>query len=213
MAGEGTPDTGHSMLDTRSYSGQFSWYSLPACDVIADIKYLTSSIPHGYPVFTLFLAKCLTVNRKWLPFIVIIVLGILLFFVKRCQQKEPAKPKVTTDKKKDPASTPDRNHGFDRRVSYIEYTQHARCRMQCRKISQAEVEEIMRDGKINYNKSNVDGRPCPTYALEGLTDDNQSVRIVFGQCDLKTKVITVIDLETDWTCDCPGDDNKYKNRN
>jgi len=85
--------------------------------------------------------------------------------------------------------------------------------MQCRKISQAEVEEIMQEGKINYNKSNVDARPCPTYALEGVTRDNQSVRIVFGQCDLKTKVITVIDLDTDWSCDCPGDDNKYKNRN
>ena len=79
--------------------------------------------------------------------------------------------------------------------------------------SQAEVEEIMQDGKINYNKSNVNARPCPAYALEGVTKDNQRVRIVFGQCDLKTKVITVIDLETDWTCDCPGDDDKYKNKN
>lgn len=148
-----------------------------------------------------------------MTYVVIFALGVLLFFVKRCQQ-QPAKPKtITTDKRKDPSSEPDRNHGFDRRISYIEYTQHAKCRMQCRKISQAEVEEVMQDGKINYNKSNVDARPCPTYALEGETKDNQFVRIVFAQCDLKTKVVTVIDLETDWSCDCPGDDNKYKNRN
>ncbi|MBL7745400.1 MAG: DUF4258 domain-containing protein [Chitinophagaceae bacterium] len=162
---------------------------------------------------SLFLAKCLNVNKKWLPYIIIIILGLVLFFVKRCQQEEPAKPKTTTDRKqKDPASEVDRNKGFDRRISYIEYTEHARCRMKCRKISQAEVEEIMQEGKVNYNKSNVNARPCPAYALEGVTGDNQLVRIVFGQCDLKTKVITVIDLNTDWSCDCPGDDDKYKNK-
>lgn len=85
--------------------------------------------------------------------------------------------------------------------------------MSCRKISQAEVEEIMRDGKVNYNKSDVNARPCPTYALEGLTQDDQRVRIVFAQCDLKTKVVTCIDLNTDWECDCPGDDKKHENKN
>ena len=78
--------------------------------------------------------------------------------------------------------------------------------MQCRKITQAEVEEIMRDGKINYAKSEVNDRPCPTYALEGVTRDDQRVRIVFAQCDLKTKVVTSIDLDTNWECHCPGDD-------
>lgn len=101
-----------------------------------------------------------------------------------------------------------RNRGFDRRTSYLEYTAHARCRMQCRKISQREVEEIMRDGNINYNKSNVQAKPCPTYALEGVTSDRQRVRIVFAQCDHTTKVVTVIDLDTDFECDCPGDKRK-----
>lgn len=153
-------------------------------------------------------------NKKWVPYILIIVLGILLFFVKRCQKTDPVKPKTTTDtKRSDPAAEVNRNRGFDRRVSYIEYTEHAKCRMQCRKISQAEVEEIMRDGKINYAKSDVNDRPCPTYALEGVTKDDQRVRIVFAQCDLKTKVVTSIDLNTDWECHCPGDDSKYKKKN
>lgn len=85
--------------------------------------------------------------------------------------------------------------------------------MACRKISQTEVEEIMKDGKINYNKSDAKASPCPVYALEGITKDDQKVRIVFGQCDYKTKVITCIDLNTDWECHCPGDDDKYKNKN
>jgi hypothetical protein len=154
------------------------------------------------------------VNKKWLPYLLILVLGGIIFFIKRCKQDKPVKPATSADRRtKDPSSEADRNHGFDRRVSYIEYTQHAKCRMGCRKISQAEVEEIMKDGKINYNKSDVNASPCPSYALEGVTKDDQYVRIVFGQCDLKTKVITVIDLNTDWSCDCPGDDKKYKNKN
>ena len=101
-----------------------------------------------------------------------------------------------------------RNYGFDRRTAFLEYTKHARCRMDCRQITAAEVEEIMQNGKINYRKSNVKAHPCPTYAVEGYTKDDQRVRIVFGQCDNKTKVITCIDLDKEWECHCPGDDNK-----
>jgi uncharacterized protein DUF4258 len=150
-------------------------------------------------------------NKKWYAYLLIVVLGLALFFVKRC--KGNGKRTTTTHENRDPASDVNRNRGFDRRVSYIEYTEHARCRMQCRHISQQEVEEMMQEGKVNYNKTDVNARPCPAYALEGVTKDNQRVRIVFGQCDLKTKVITVIDLDTDWSCDCAGDDDKYKNRN
>ena len=145
-----------------------------------------------------------------MPYLLIAVLAVAVFFVKKCKPDERANPTVKT---KDASPAINRNRGFDRRVSYIEYTEHAKCRMQCRKISQAEVEEIMLDGKINYTKSDLNDKPCPTYALEGITNDNQRVRIIFAQCDLKTKVVTSIDLNTDWECHCPGDDSKHKNRN
>jgi hypothetical protein len=150
-------------------------------------------------------------DRKWYPFILIAILGTALIFVRTCSRGK-AKPTVTNNRR-DPSSQVDRNRGFDRRISYIEYTEHAKCRMECRHISQAEVEEIMQDGKVNYYKSDLNAHPCPAYALEGVTKDNQRVRIVFGQCDEKTKVITVIDLDRDWSCSCPGDDEKYRNRN
>ncbi len=144
----------------------------------------------------------------------IVVLAVVLFFVKRDTASETTdKKRVTNNNDKADPSNINRNRGFDRRVSFIEYTEHAKCRMECRNISQAEIKEIMQDGKINYNKSNVNDKPCPTYALEGITNDNQKVRIVFAQCDFKTKVVTAIDLETDWECHCPGDDSKHKNRN
>ncbi|TMI74791.1 MAG: DUF4258 domain-containing protein [Bacteroidetes bacterium] len=155
-------------------------------------------------------------NRRWYTFLLIVILGAALFIVKRC--KNDVSKSAATQDRQDPASEINRNHGFDRRISFIEYTEHAKCRMECRHISQAEVEEIMQGGKINYNKSNVKANPCPAYALEGVTKDNQRVRIVFGQCDHKTKVVTVIDLDTEWSCHCPGDDrdesgSPQKNRN
>ncbi|MGK2860935.1 MAG: DUF4258 domain-containing protein [Chitinophagaceae bacterium] len=144
-------------------------------------------------------------NKKWLPFLVILILGIALFLVRKFRNDETADSKRKIEKG---TSKVNRNYGFDRRVSYLEYTEHAKCRMKCRKITQAEVEEIMKDGKINYSKSDVKDKPCPTYALEGITNDNQRVRIIFAQCDYKTKVVTSIDLNQDWECYCPGDDGK-----
>ncbi len=143
-------------------------------------------------------------NRKWIPYIIIGVLLLILIAVKLLTGDKANKP--VKPSRKDPASAVNRNRGFDRRVSFLEYSEHARCRMGCRKISQAEVREIMQEGKINYNKSEIKNTRCPRYALEGITTDGQRVRIIFAQCNDKTVVVTVIDLETDYTCSCPGDD-------
>ncbi len=147
-------------------------------------------------------------NRKWLPFVVILALAVILFLVNR--NREDA---GNANAKTKSAAKVNRNRGFDRRVSYLEYTAHAKCRMSCRRITQAEVEEIMKGGKINYAKSDVKDKPCPTYALEGITSDRQRVRIVFAQCDQKTKVVTSIDLDTEWECDCPGDRSTTDKKN
>jgi hypothetical protein len=146
-----------------------------------------------------------------------LVMLIAIVVIKQCKNNNAPVPKpkvINTDKPKDPASNPtDRDKGFDRRTALLEYSKHAKCRMQCRKISEAEVEEIMRGGKINYTKSDLQNARCPRYAVEGVTNDDQRVRIVYAQCNESTTVVTVIDLETDFTCHCPGDDDKYKNKN
>lgn len=149
--------------------------------------------------------------KKALPLILLAALAVGLFFIKRCRHgsssasKDKAAPSMTTDVNRD--------RGFDRRVSYLQYSNHARCRMDCRHITEGEVQETMRDGTINYRKSDIQNTRCPRYALEDQTKDGQHVRIVFAQCDNYTEVVTVIDLDTEWTCDCPGDDDKYKNKN
>lgn len=150
--------------------------------------------------------------KKVIPYILLVLGAAAVIVIKKCKSNSPVQKKTTTVQK-DPSQEVNRNRGFDRRVSFIEYTEHAKCRMDCRHITQAEVEDIMRNGNINYKKSDVDAKPCPTYALEGTTSDNQHVRIVFAQCDYKTKVVTCIDLGTEWECHCPGDDKKYENNN
>ncbi len=154
------------------------------------------------------------VNKKWAPYILIVLMVVAIVVIKLVQGKDSttSKPKTTTTNPKDPASSVNRDHGFDRRTSYLKYSNHANCRMDCRKISKAEVEEIMKDGKINYYKSDIKNARCPRYAVEGVTKDKQRVRIIYAQCNESTTVVTVIDLETDYECHCPGDDDKYKNK-
>ncbi|UCJ07960.1 DUF4258 domain-containing protein [Chitinophaga pendula] len=88
------------------------------------------------------------------------------------------------------------------RKSLLTYTRHARCRMDCREITKEEIEAILVNGKMNEEKSDLADKPCPTYALEGYAADGQHLRVVFAVCGHETKVVTCIDLERDWSCDC-----------
>lgn len=151
--------------------------------------------------------------KKAAPLILVMVLAGLLFAVRQCRNEKDQNPETTVTNNKKGNHKVNRDRGFDRDISFLEYSKHAKCRMQCRKISQSEVEDIMQNGKINYNKSDLQNARCPRYAIEGITDDRQEVRIIFAQCNEKTEVVTVIDLDTDWNCHCPGDDKKYDNKN
>jgi hypothetical protein len=89
------------------------------------------------------------------------------------------------------------------RHAHLEYTKHAICRMGCRQVTKAEVMEILVAGEINAGKSNPADHPCPTYALEGYSSEGQHLRVVFAPCDKENaKVITCIDLDKDWSCNC-----------
>ncbi|HLF47272.1 MAG TPA: DUF4258 domain-containing protein [Chitinophagaceae bacterium] len=155
--------------------------------------------------------------KKVSPYILLLLMAVLLFFLKRCKENNAAEQKqnstASTSKQKASSADVNRDRGFDRRTAYLDYSKHASCRMECRHITKSEVEDIMQNGKINYNKSDIKNARCPRYAVEGITKDDQKIRIVFAQCNEKTNVVTVIDLDTDWSCLCPGDDDKYENRN
>jgi hypothetical protein len=127
--------------------------------------------------------------------VLIVVLGLIVFGVKKCRNSNQQYPDrtITTSE-------------GDWRHHKVIYTSHARCRMECRDISEEEVEYILANGVVNEAKSKEENEEasghCPTYALEGNTKDGQHVRIVFGACDKITKVITTIDLGVDHPCNC-----------
>lgn len=89
-----------------------------------------------------------------------------------------------------------------RNISHLIYTKHARCRMGCRHIDEGEVKEIIQNGKLNENKSGRGDRGDETYALEGVSQENQKIRVVVSPQQDGLLVITVIDLEHDWSCHC-----------
>jgi len=135
-------------------------------------------------------------TKRYLPFIVLLAAALLLFYVKKYQRGNfPRNPSadisipVITDK------------GFNRKAHKIIYSRHARCRMDCRHIDESEVLEILQNGQLNYKKIEEDNRG-KTYPLEGKTHDKQNVRIVFAPKQDDLVVVTVIDLDKDWDCNC-----------
>ena len=134
----------------------------------------------------------------------ILVIGVLLLLLvlfrgfRSCIM--PADHSKTSQAKEQSITKGDQRSAWRRRS--LVYTRHARCRMECRNISESEVAAIQKYGSINYGKSDLHDSPCATYAAEGFTSDKQHVRIVFGACEKITTVITCIDLEVEHGCDC-----------
>ena len=147
--------------------------------------------------------------KKYLPYILLIAAALLLFFIKKNQRgttSQKTKTEQTEDRITVPAVLPanektDEAAGFNRNTDKLIFSKHAKCRMDCRKIDESEVREILKSGTINYSKIQSDKRG-KTYPVEGYTHDKQHVRIVFAPKDDGLVVVTVIDLGTEWTCDC-----------
>lgn len=147
--------------------------------------------------------------KKYFPFIVLIAAAGFYFYIKMHQRgKLKSIPETTqTDKRitipvvQPPNENPGREEGLNRRTSQLIYSTHARCRMKCRHIDESEVKEILESGTINYGKIENTGRGT-SYPVEGITHDRQHVRIVFAPKDDGLLVVTCIDLDRDWSCDC-----------
>lgn len=138
--------------------------------------------------------------KKYLPYFVLLAAGFLLWFIKKHQPSSYPKQKNTTV----PITiSSDKSEAqLNRTAHIIIYSKHARCRMACRHIDESEVKEILAEGQLNTNKIQEDERG-KTYPLEGETHDQQHVRIVFAPKGNDTvEVVTCIDLDTEWPCDC-----------
>ncbi len=141
--------------------------------------------------------------KKALPVVFFVILAIVAIALRRCNSETPVsannKPSSTTTSTS--SSSADRLK-LDRNTDDLFFTKHAKCRMQCRHITQQEVKDILRNGTVNYNKSDLNDPKGPTYAIEGITKDRQHVRIIFAPKQRHLSVVTVIDLEKEYKCDC-----------
>lgn len=79
--------------------------------------------------------------------------------------------------------------------SEIIYSPHAKCMMKCRKISQDNVMEILKNGNVNFKESNIHRTPCPTYAIEGELSGNKKMRILVTTVDSIAEIETAISLD------------------
>lgn len=89
----------------------------------------------------------------------------------------------------------------DVQLSDLKITKHAGCRMDCRQISKQEILQVLHQGRINKSKTRTDKRGT-TYAYEGSTSDGQRVRVIVAPQSNQVTIVTVIDLDNEWDCNC-----------
>jgi hypothetical protein len=143
--------------------------------------------------------------KKYFSFIILVAAAALLWYVKthqrgKIRESVPVEDHTTIPVQVNKVDTEDQLP-FNRKAGHLIYTKHARCRMDCRHIDESEVMEILGNGTLNSNKIEASEKG-KSYPLEGVTHDKQHVRIVFAPKKENLVVVTVIDLDKDWYCDC-----------
>ena len=145
--------------------------------------------------------------KKYIPYILLLLAAFAILFIKSHQRgiynTGLSSKQTHYQKSDDTVSSTDNNsdEDIDRSASHIIYSRHAKCRMDCRHIDENEVKEILKNGKVNERKIETDDRG-KTYPLEGIAEGHH-LRIVFApKGDDAVEVVTCIDLDTDWPCDC-----------
>jgi Domain of unknown function (DUF4258) len=140
--------------------------------------------------------------KKLIPYLLVLVLFVVALFVKQCREARNDDG-LTTDTNKEKSSSKaigNLDVFRDENAEYF-FTKHARCRMECRHITQREVKEVVRKADVNYSKSELDAPRGSKYALEGYTsEDKQHIRIIVAPKQKHLTIVTVIDLDEEWSC-------------
>ena len=136
-------------------------------------------------------------NKNWSKYRLIIIALIVIVFLLRTVY-----PSFKNFNKNTSQNSSQTTGSLDRNINHLILTKHARCRMECRDITEEEIKEILHEGNINYNKSDLNDNRGATYALEGYSHEHQHLRIVFAPKQNEMVVVTCIDLDKEWQCDC-----------
>ena len=137
-------------------------------------------------------------NNIWKKYLFIIILFLVaIVFIFRSFNSITKNPNSNPEQNSYPSA-----QGLNRNIHHFILTKHALCRMDCRHITEHELEEILSSGKINYNKTNLNDDRGPAYAVEGYTQEHQHLRVVFAPKNDALVVVTCIDLDKEWQCNC-----------
>ena len=81
--------------------------------------------------------------------------------------------------------------------STFSFSEHAKCIMDCKQITEEEVREVLKNGDVNFSESDTRGVPCPSYAIEG-TSHNKRLRVLLTvfERDSTAEITTAINMET-----------------
>lgn len=89
----------------------------------------------------------------------------------------------------------------------LQITEHGDCVIKCKELSADSIKNVLKTGKVNYDKSNVRGEPLPMYAIEGFIN-GKPVRLIIEDNDTISQLVTVFDFSQDTdevipsNCDC-----------
>ena len=138
----------------------------------------------------LYCEKSLDVGKRRNAIVLIIIVAALFIM------------KMLAFYKQDHIAVNPTNKDSFRNTTHLILTKHAKCRMDCRHITEDEIKEIIYDGKVNEAKSGPGTKGDETYVLEGYSDESQHLRIIVAPENDGLVVITCIDLDNEWACNC-----------
>ncbi len=142
-------------------------------------------------------------NNKLLPYMLPVLIAFVAMFFVKCGSTTTTKQVNTTAAATNVDAGVKESNGLNRHPAHIKYSKHAKCRMDCRHITADEIADILKNGTINYKKSELEGEDCrKKYAVEGYGKHEQHLRIIFAPCGDEETVVTCIDLGVEWACDC-----------
>jgi hypothetical protein len=82
-------------------------------------------------------------------------------------------------------------------------SKEAECWMRCRKVTGDDIKKGIKNGDVNYGKSEVHAKPCPQYAIDAVTSKGLHLRFLCAACDGQTNILSITDLNAGKdTCQC-----------
>ena len=103
---------------------------------------------------------------------------------------------------------PKKKLSFNRNPRSIKYSPFTLCRMDCFHISANDITEILKKGDINLSQSNLHARPCPIFAIGGITKRGVKLNVIVVQCGTVITITSCGNLSKVFACDCPTEQNE-----